>query len=168
MWLRQAANYMEKGLSAVFPVVGNIGAGVIALMMMLTVADIIGRRFLSKPVSGTYELSEFLLVIVVFFSIAHCEFLKGHITVDLAVSRLQPKTQDIVNSIMYLFFLVMFCLLTWQLYLHGMKVWRNGLESGILGVPVSPFVFVAALGCCLLSLVVLTHLLLFLAGALRK
>jgi len=37
---------MEKGLSPLMPVVGNIGSGVIALMMLLTVGDIVGRRFL--------------------------------------------------------------------------------------------------------------------------
>ena len=112
MWLKKAANFVERGLSPLTRVVGNIGAGIIAVMMLLTVTDVVGRRVFNQSVSGAYELSELMLIIVVFFSMVHCQFLKGHITIDLVVTRLRPRTQHIIDSIMYVFFLVTLCLLT--------------------------------------------------------
>ena len=168
MWLRKAADSMESGLSPLLSVVGKIGAGVIALMMLTTVTDVVGRRVFNQPLSGAYELSEFMLVIVVFFSIVHCEFLRGHITIDLVTSRFRQRTQDVIASITYTFFLVTFGLLTRQLIVHAMDAWQNNLISGTLRLPVFPFISVAALGCALLSLVVLVHLLLFISETLRR
>lgn len=168
MWIRKAANFIDKGLSPLIPFVGGIGAGIIALMMLLTVGDVAGRRIFNRPVPGAYELGSYMLVIVTFSSIVYCQFLRGHVRIDLVVSRLRQRTQDVINSIMYVFFLVAFCLLTWRLCLYAMGDWRAGIISGVLEVPTFPFIFVAALGCALLSLVVLMHFLLFLAESLKK
>jgi len=168
VWLGKAANFIGRGLSPLTTVVGNIGAGTIAVMMLLTVGDVVARRLFNQPILGAYELSEFMLVIVVFFTMASCESRRGHITIGLLVSGLRQRAQNVIDSVMYVFFLVMFCLFTWRLFLYAMQEWRRGLISAVLGVPIFPFIFVAALGCALLSLVVLMHLLLFLAGALKK
>ena len=166
--LKKAANLMDKRLSPLTAIAGNIGAGVIAVMMLLTVSDVVGRRVFNQPVYGAYELSEYMLVIVAFFTVAHCQFLRGHIRIDLVVSRIRQRSQDVVNSIMYVFFLLTFCVLAWRLCLYAIEEWQSGLTSALLGIPAFPFIFVSAVGCTLLSLVVLMHLLLFLAGALKK
>ena len=114
------------------------------------------------------DLSIFMMVIVVFFSMAQCELMRGHITIDLLVSRFKQKSQDIFNSIAYVIFLVTFGWMTWQLIQYGIDRWHNNIVSLTLKIPIGPFVFVAALGCALLSLLVITHLLSFLAGALKK
>ena len=168
MWLKKAASSMENALSPAVSVVGKIGTSVIAVMMLLTVADVVGRRVFNQPISGAYELSQFMLVIVVFFTIVHCEFVRGHIAIDLVTSRFRQRTQDVVASIMYLFFLVTFGLLTRQLIVHAMDLWQVNRISGELAIPVFPFVFVAALGSALLSLVVLAYLLLLIAEVLRR
>ena len=159
---------MERVISPLLNLFSKIGGGFIFVMMLLTVTDVVGRRAFNQPVYGAYEISEFMLVIVVFFSIVHCEFLKGHVTIDLVVSRFRQRTQDIIDTIMYLIFLVTSCLLIWRLWLYGTAVLRNNIVSGVLEIPVYPFVFVAALGCVLLSVVVLMRLLLFLAGVLKR
>ena len=169
MWLAKAADFIDRGLSPLTTVVGKIGSSVIAVMMLLTVSDVVGRRVFGQAVLGAYELSELMLVIVVFFTVGHVELLRRHISIGLVVSQLRQSTQDIIDSIMYVFFLIFFCLLTWQLCLYAVEVQQtNQLISTTLPVPVFPFVAVAALGSALLSLVVLMHLLLFLAGAVRK
>jgi len=167
MSLRKAIDFLGKILSRLIPVVGNIGAGIIVVMMLLTVTDVVGRRFFSKPILGAYELSEFMLVIVVFFAIACCEFMRGHITIDLVVSRLRQRTQYVIRSIMYVFSLVTCVLLTWRLVVDGTGQ-VGGTLSGILDVPVFPFIYLAALGSAFLSLAILTNLLQFIAEALRK
>jgi len=168
MRIQKAANSMERWLAPLTAIAGNIGATVIALMMLLTVSDILGRRIFNQPVYGAYELSGLMMVIVTFFTIAHCQFLRGHIRIELIVSRFRQRTQDVIDSIMYVFFLAMICLLTWRLYLYAVEEWNSGCTSSLLDIPVFPFIIVSALGCTLLGLVVLMHLLLYLAGALKK
>ena len=168
MWLRETSDSMERWLAPLVSVIGKIGTSVIALMMLITIADIVGRRVFNQPLSGTYELSQFMLVIVVFFSIVHCEFQRGHIAIDLVTCRFRKRTQDILASIMYVFFLVTFCLLTWQLVSQAIDVWQINRMSAELRIPIFPFVLIAAFGCALLSLVVLAYLLLLIAEALKR
>ena len=168
MWLKKAANCLDNAISPVIPVFGNIGSVVIALIMLLTVADVVGRRVFNQPVTAAYEVNGLLLVIAVFFTIAHCQFLKGHVTIELVVSRLRQRTQDIIDSALYFFFLVTFGLITRQLWLHALKILKDNVTSGTIDLPVSPFAFVATLGFALLCLVVLAHLLIFLSRAIGK
>jgi len=167
MQLRKVAEVLERWLSPIIAVANSIGAGTIVVLMLVTVTNVVGRRFFSRPIPGSVECGEFMLAIMAFFFIAQCELLKGHVTIGVVVSRLQQRAQDITDSIMYLFFLVTSCLLTWQLFVYALRE-LDGYISVILKVPAYPFILVGAVGCALLSLAVLTHLLLFLAAVLKK
>ena len=162
MWIRKTADGLEKVISPTIPIVGYIGSFVIAAVMFLTVADVFGRRFLNKPVTGTYEISEMLLVIVIFSAVAYCQFLKGHVTIDLLVTRLNQKVQDIINSIVYVIFLGTFGILSWQLYIYAVEVMAKNWVSGTILLPVYPFAFIAAIGCTLLCFVIFMHLTMYL------
>ncbi len=168
MWLIKAADSLEKGLSPVTRVIGAIGAGVIGLMMLVTVVDVGGRRIFNMPLLGSMDLTLLMMVVVVFFSIAHTELKKGHVTIDLITSKFRIKAQNIINSVMYFFFLIVFGWMTWQLYLSTLELWHNETVSATLEIPVFPFSFMATLGCALLSLLVLAHFLQYVAGGLKK
>ena len=66
------------------------GAGLMALLF-LTVTDILGRSFFSRPVPGTVELTSMMLVFVVFLAVAHSEDMGDHITIDLIYERVGPR-----------------------------------------------------------------------------
>lgn len=168
MWLNKTAEFMNKGLSPFAKVIGAIGAGFIGLMMMVTVIDVAGRRFFNAPLTGSMDLSILMMVVVVFSSIAYCELGKGHIVIDLIVPRLQKRTQAFINSFMYLLFLLFFAWATWRIFIRALELLRNETVSATLEIPVFPFMFVATLGCALLSLLVLMHLLTYVAGVAKK
>ena len=168
MSLTKAANIMEKGLAPLTNIIGITGSIVIGFMMMVTVVDVVGRRLFNAPLLGSMDLTTFMMVVVVFFSIAHCQLVKGHVTIDLVVSRLPTRIQAIINSIMYSLFFLLFVWITYQFYLRALEVMKNNIVSATLEIPVAPFYFVAFFGCALLSLLALMHLLSFLAGSVKK
>ena len=168
MWLKKFAQGLEKVLSPVIPVIGGIGSILILFAMFLTVADVIGRRFLNQPVPGSYEISAMTLVIVVFSTVTYCQLLKGHVSIDILVSRLDQKKQDIINIFVYVIFLIIIGILTWQLYIYAVETFFKNEVSGTILLPVYPFVFIAAIGCTLLALVVLMHLSMFLLKMVEK
>jgi TRAP-type transport system small permease protein len=161
MWLKTTAKYFEKSLSPVVPTIGNIGAAAIAIMMFLTVADIIGRRVFNTPIYGTYEISSLLMVIAVFFTIPLCEYLRGHIKIDILTAHLPKRTRNLLNAALYFLVLVTFGLITRQLYIYGLKMFKDNMTIGSISLPVYPFVFVGVLGCGLMCLVVIMHLIMF-------
>lgn len=168
MWLTRAAKTIGKGLQKVIPSVGNLASVLVTLMMLLTTADIIGRRLFSHPILGSYELSQYLLVVVTFAAITQCEFFKGHIAIDLLVTKMGERYRNAIASVMYLMFFGMSILLTWRLFVDGIDTWQKAEVSQILKVPKAPFVLLAGLGCALLIWVVLVHLIEYIAGALKK
>jgi len=54
----------KRSLSTYLSYVGNFA---LAAMMLLTTADVIGRYFFNAPVLGAYEITEYLMLIMVFF-----------------------------------------------------------------------------------------------------
>lgn len=171
MWVAKIAQSLEKAIRPVIPVIGGIGSIFIMVAMFVTVADVIGRRFFNSPVPGSYEISAMLLVIVVFSTITYCELLNGHVTIDLLVSRLAQKTQNIVNIFVYVLFLATYAILTWRLFVYAVETFHKKeviiIKASIL-IPVYPFVFIAAIGCTLMALVIFMHLTLYMAKAVNK
>jgi TRAP-type C4-dicarboxylate transport system permease small subunit len=158
------AGFTERVLSPVTKLFSKIGSGILVVMVLITVADVLGRKFLNLPVKGSYELGEMLLVIVVFFNLPNTEIRDGNVSIDILFIRFGQRTQRIIQSLMYILFLVISILLAWQLFVLASDEWSEGFTTTVLKIPTSPVIFLAALGCVLLSFVVLARLLLIMCG----
>ena len=169
MWLRNAAEWIAGKIKPFSVIIGQIGSYFIAIIMLLTVCDVIGRRIFRKPVIGVYELSEVMLVIVVFFTLGYTESLKRHVTIDILADRLPAKLRLIIDSLIYLIYFFICSILTWRLLLSTFEAYNtNQLISAMLGVPVYPVIALATFGCAVFSLNVLANLLLNISGGIQK
>ncbi len=132
-----------------------LGMVILFAMMMLTVADVVGRYFFNHPVQGTNEITGLLLVLVAASALAFSQIKKGHIRVDLITSRLSPRGQQILDAIAYFFCLFGSALITWQTSLRGLNYLHatRGNLTETLGVPFSPFMLILGLGFFLLAVV---------------
>ena len=123
-----------------------VAMAVLCLMMLLTTIDVLGRYLFDKPVQGTFELTEIMLATIVFCSLAFCQFSKGHISVDIVVSRFPKKTQKVIESLNYFVTIVVLGLIAWMSFQNGMMLKESMDVTMILGIPVYPFVLLASLG----------------------
>ena len=168
MWLKKAADSAESWVSPVVSAAGKLAAWLIAVMMILTVIDVVGRRVFNKPLAGAFELNQLLMLVVTFLAIAYCELLRGHVSVDFIVDKLHQKTQNIIDSITYFIFLVTFAIISWQFALYVVEVFEWGFTTAYFGVPIYLFIIVITFGCVLLSIMLLIHLLQYIAGVIRE
>lgn len=168
MWLRRFARSFSGGVFAASAVVNGIGIGVVVVLMLLLVADVVLRRFFNQPIRGSYELTQLIMAIVVFFTIAYCAAQKGHVAIEVLVARLPQRLQVVIEILMYLFSLGLWGLLSWGLSLQAINVWRMAETTNLLGLPSYPFVLVAVFGSALLTLVILIQLLSLLAEGGRR
>ena len=166
--LQTIGTYVERGISPLVRILGYAGAAAIGIMLFVTVADVIGRRTFNAPILGSNEISQTMMLITVFFCIAYCEFTRSHITIGILVDILPKRTQNIIDSITYLVFFITASWLCRQLIIYGIEVFKQNVVSGTLAIPVFPFVFLAVIGCIVLSITVLAHLLLFISGAIKN
>ncbi len=129
-------------------------AGVFALfiMMTLTTVDVLGRYLFSSPILGVFEVTEFLVLIVIFSFLAYTQSQKSHVAVDLLVTRFPKRVQrwlEIINHILCLIFMI---LITWMGILKALELKDIGETSPNLLVPNYPFVFFLVLGCMVMCI----------------
>ena len=168
MWLDKAAHFVETSGERVSRVVSRVGAGFLAALMFLISADVTLRYVFNSPIPGALETSEFLLVIVLFFSIAYTAVQKGHVSVDLVTSRLSPRARAVLSMFVSLLSLVLFALIIWRTVMYSFLLKEEGAVSHILRMPLNTIVLIIAFGSALLCCVLLGNFLSSTAQALRK
>jgi len=139
---RKAVNRMSYG--ACF-----IGMFLAIPLMLLTVGDVMGRSFFNKPIPGTFELSEYMLAVIVLLGAAYTQQVKGHVGVDFLTSRSAPRTPAVLPALTTLAGLLIIAILVWQGYLEGI---HEKAVSDQLRVPQWPFKLLVAAGGLLLWL----------------
>ena len=128
------------------------------MMMFLTAADVFLRYFFNRPVHAAFELTEYLMVIVIALTLTYCAIKKGHVRVEVVVSRSPQRVQAVIRSIVTVLGLGLFSLITWQSAIQAEVIQASGAYSGVLRLPVYPFVWVLFVGSGLISLVFLRDL----------
>jgi TRAP-type C4-dicarboxylate transport system permease small subunit len=70
-------------------------SGGIFLMMLLGFADVLGRKLLGRPLRGSVELTELLMLLVVFLGVTIVSHRQQHVQLDLIDDRIPPRWQDL-------------------------------------------------------------------------
>lgn len=117
---------------AVVPLLGYLAAAVMLGLMLLTCADVVGRYFLNKPITGGFELTEVLLAALIFAGLPLVTLRADHITVDL----FDPVTPDwlfrIQHALASLIGTVCAGYLSWRLWLRAEALARAGETTSLL------------------------------------
>jgi len=147
---------------------GFIAGVVLFGMMMLTTVDVICRYFFNSSILGVYEITEFMMVCLIFFSLSFAQKLKGHVAVNLLVDRFSYKRQHFFDSCNYLVSIIFLLLIAWMSFSQGIELFHSNRVSGNLTIPVYPFFFVLTLGCVAMALELLKDLIATIRGMLKK
>jgi len=144
--IRAAARRLDERTSSILSVLGVVSGVALIIMMLLTVADAIGRRLPSPyPIYGSYEGVNFLLCLVFFFALCYCTARKGHFDIDVVVSRFPPKAYQAIVLIMYLISVLICWLLAVELVVLAMKIKGTGITGiDLKFLPTYPFPLVGA------------------------
>jgi TRAP-type C4-dicarboxylate transport system permease small subunit len=130
----------------------------LVLIMLLGVSDVLLRVVLQSPLLGTYEITQYLMVFVVFGALTYTAVHDGHVTIDWITLFLPKRTQAIVDSVAYLLGILLFAAVAWQSAVQGYEMLSKHQTSFTLGIPIYPFLWVVALGSIALDLILLSKL----------
>jgi TRAP-type C4-dicarboxylate transport system permease small subunit len=127
-------------------------AAILFLMMVLTIADVFGRKVFDDSILGTVELSEFMLVVTVFFALANTELMGGHVRVDVVMSLFGERARAAADVITQFICTVLSVIFTCATVQYAVKMKASGEVSQDLWLPKYPFISLAALGFAVLSI----------------
>ena len=127
-------------------------------MMFLTCADIILRLF-RRPILGTYEIVGFLGAIVAGFALAQTTIERGHVAVQVVVTRFSPQIQKIIYLITHVLSIFLFALLAWECVQYGNDFRASGEVSLTLRMPFYPVVYGVAFSAVVVCLVLFVDIL---------
>lgn len=135
---------------------GYAAAPVLIGLMMLTVANVIGRDFLRSPVEGTMELSSYMLAMIVALGLGWLALQRRHIKVDLMMDRLPKRAQYIIDNALLIVTFILLALMTWD---NVVATMATTSFTPILHLKLSPFrwVFTVGLGVfciCTLAMII--------------
>jgi TRAP-type C4-dicarboxylate transport system permease small subunit len=144
-WLER----VKKTIQTVNRFIAGVGACFLLPLMLITATDVLSRDVFNYPVSGTVELSEYMMSVFILLGLAFTQQVKAHVGVSLVTSRLPHRAQLFLNIITTLISLFIFSILAWQGLVVGIE---ERTVSDLLRVPQYPFrllVAVASFFVCL-------------------
>jgi len=129
-----------------------LGSIALFAMMSLTTADVVGRYFFNKPVLGAFELTEFLVLILIFSFLAPSQAKKSHVAVDLVFQHLPGRMRSIIDVFNHLLCLVFMVLIAYRGFVRAFEIKEFGEATSNLGIIKYPFAFFVVFGCAALSI----------------
>jgi TRAP-type C4-dicarboxylate transport system permease small subunit len=133
-----------------------LAGGVLVGVIALVVVSIITRRF-GWAVPGSYELVELLMPVAVGFALGYTALMKGHVVVDIVMSRFSQRVQTIVEGFTSFIGMGIIAAIVWA----GTKlVLERGFveQTDELHVPFAPFRIIWLCGLSLFCLLLFINL----------
>jgi len=157
MVLEKICLWAEKIIFPLNKYLSYIGMVIVFLMMLLTVVDVIGRKFVGiipgfQPVPGSYELTEFMMVALVCTALGYAQIKGDHISIDVLTSRFPKQAQNILDAVVYLISTVMTAIVGSRSFVHGARLIQQGDYSAVLRIPVYPFYYLLGVGMFIFAL----------------
>jgi TRAP-type C4-dicarboxylate transport system permease small subunit len=122
-------------------VLGAAAAILLLGMMGLTTADIVSRYLLNWPLRGALEITELLLLTLIFAGLPLASRAGEHVTLDFIDMLLGRKTQAVLARAVDLVCGVIILALGWRVWVKAGKIAGYGDTTDVLRLPVAPFVY---------------------------
>jgi TRAP-type C4-dicarboxylate transport system permease small subunit len=126
------------------------GIFIFALMIFVT-TDVTSRFIANSPLRATLEISQNLMIFIVFLALPHTQAVRMHLRLDFFFRRLSPLSQAGLEIVCCLIGFLVFGIICWQGCDKAWEAWSTSeYMEGISRIPYFPARFGLALGSFLL------------------
>ncbi|WP_445682522.1 TRAP transporter small permease subunit [Radicibacter daui] len=132
---------------------GLVSGLTVFFMMLLVVANVIGRFLFNTPINGTLEITESMLTVLIFLALGLTQYEGGHIHVVLLLKRFTPFWHRVAETAAMALGAVFFAWSSWASWNFAMKsLAMDEHEWGSIQFPLYPVKLVLFAGLVLLTL----------------
>jgi TRAP-type C4-dicarboxylate transport system permease small subunit len=122
-----------------------VSAIVLFGMMVMTFADVVGRKFFGTPVRGAFELTELAMVVLIYTGLPLVSRAEEHVTMDFA-DRIWPNARRALQATVDLLLAALLAGLAWLVFVKAGRITTTGDRTAVLALGLGPVAyFIAAL-----------------------
>jgi TRAP-type C4-dicarboxylate transport system permease small subunit len=126
-------------------VLGAAAAVLLFCLMMITTADVIGRYIFNWPLRGAFEITELLLLTLIFAGLPLVSRADEHVTLDFIDALLGRRGRALLRRLVEVVCGLIILGLAWRVWIKAGKIAGYGDTTDVLRIPVGPFVYFMAL-----------------------
>jgi len=132
----------------------GVAASVVLLaMMLLTVVDVVARYRFKMPVRGAFEVTELMLVVLIFAGLPLVSFSDEHAVMDFVDRLLGPRGQRALQRLVHVVSAAFMFLLTRLMWQKADRIWAYRDATDVLRILYGPFVYFMAVTLALAGLI---------------
>ena len=135
-------------------VLGIAASALLFAMMGLTFVDVVARYLFNSPIRGGFEMTELLLLVLIFAGLPLVSHGDEHVTMDFIDRMLPRRALAALVRIVHALVAAMFFFLTWQMLIKAQRIAGYGDTTDVLRIAVGPFVYFMA---AMIGLTALVH-----------
>ena len=129
-----------------------LGGWSILIAMLISVANILGRKLFNIPVPGYVAIMQQLVPMMAFLGLSWCQRLGGHIRMDLLVGNLRGRTLWVAEFLGVSLMLILSVALIYGSYFHAERAFSLGDSTDDLNIPTWPVKMIVPIMLSVLSL----------------
>ena len=143
----------KKWEQAVDAVLGVAASAILLCMMLLTFVDVVARYLFNFPLRGGFEITELMLLVLIFAGLPLVSHADEHVTMDFIDRMLPPRAVMLVVRAAHALCAAVMFFLTWQVWIKASTIAGYGDTTDVLKIKVGPFVYFMAAMILLTGLV---------------
>ena len=125
-------------------VLGIAASALLFAMMCLTFVDVVARYLFNSPLRGGFEVTELMLLVLIFAGLPLVSHGDEHVTMDFIDRMLPPRALAALVRVIHALVAAMFFFLTWQMLIKAGRIAAYGDTTDVLRVAIGPFVYFMA------------------------
>jgi len=125
-------------------VLGIAASTILFLMMLLTFVDVVARYLFNFPLRGGFEITELMLLVLIFAGLPLVSHSDEHVTMDFIDRMLPDSGRLLVVRLVHGVCAAVMFFLTWQVWIKAGKIAGYGDTTDVLKITVGPFVYFMA------------------------
>ena len=122
--LKKATNIFDR----IIDVLALLAVVLLAFIMVSVLYEVVTRYFLGQTSSWVFEFTAYSLAFITFLGTTWLLRREGHVKVDLVLSRLNPRTQAMVNIVTSILCAIVWLAVTW----YSLKTTLHSYQIGYL------------------------------------
>jgi len=120
---------------------GLAASAILLCMMLLTFVDVVARYLFNFPLRGGFEITELMLLVLIFAGLPLVSHADEHVTMDFIDRMLPPRGAMLVVRLAHALCAAVMFFLTWQVWIKAGKIAGYGDTTDVLRITVGPFVY---------------------------